>query len=231
KLSSAKERNLQLESAVKVRTAEISRERDTNAILLKEVHHRVKNNLQIIVSLLNLQSRFISDSKLLNVFSEIQNRVRSMSLIHEKMYKTKDLKTVNIEEYITDLSESLIYTYQLGQKVQLDIKVDVNSFNSDTLTPLGLIINEVISNSLKYAFQEDKTGTIIVRLSKGENGRFTLLIGDDGIGIPKDIVLGETESFGTELITALTEQLNGTIKLLGDVKGTVYEVEFEDVAQ
>jgi len=230
KLSSQKERNQQLESAVKIRTTEISRERDTNAILLKEVHHRVKNNLQIIVSLLNLQSRFISDSKLLNVFSEIQNRVRSMSLIHEKMYKTKDLKTVNIEEYITDLSESLLSTYRLGQKVQLDIKVDVNSFNSDTLTPLGLIINEVISNSLKYAFQEDKTGTIIVRLSKGENGRFTLLIGDDGIGIPKDIVLGETESFGTELITALTEQLNGTIKLLGDVKGTVYEVEFEDVA-
>ena len=230
KLSSEKERNQQLESAVKVRTTEISRERDTNAILLKEVHHRVKNNLQIIVSLLNLQSRFISDSKLLNVFSEIQNRVRSMSLIHEKMYKTKDLKTVNIEEYITDLSQSLLSTYRLGQKVHLDIQVEVNRFHSDTLTPLGLIINEVISNALKYAFQEDKTGTIIVRLTKLENGRFILIIGDDGIGIPKDIVMGETESFGTELISALSEQLNGTIKLLDDVKGTVYEVEFEDVA-
>lgn len=229
KLSSEKERNQRLEQAVNSRTSEISKERDTNAILLKEVHHRVKNNLQIIVSLLNLQSRFITDSKLLDVFSEIQNRVRSMSLIHEKMYKTKDLKTVNIEEYITDLSNSLLNTYRLAQKVELDVLVEVNKFNSDTLTPLGLIINEVISNALKYAFKEDKAGKIFVRITKLENGRYSLIIGDDGIGMPNAILIGETESFGTELIEALSEQLNGSIKLLSNRKGTVYEVEFEDV--
>ena len=229
KLSSEIERNQRLEQAVLSRTAEIAKERDTNAILLKEVHHRVKNNLQIIISLLNLQSRFISDSKLIDVFSEIQNRVRSMSLIHEKMYKTKDLKTVDIREYITDLSESLLNTYRLGQKVELDVEVGVNRFKSDTLTPLGLIINEVISNALKYAFQEDKTGRIFVKITKREDGRFRLLIGDNGIGMPEEIAMGNVDSFGTELIAALSEQLNGTIKLLPNQAGTVYQVDFEDV--
>ena len=229
KLSSEKERNQRLEHAVLSRTAEIAKERDTNAILLKEVHHRVKNNLQIIISLLNLQSRFISDSKLMDVFSEIQNRVRSMSLIHEKMYKTKDLKTVDIQEYITDLAESLLSTYRLGQKVDLDVQVEVNRFNSDTLTPLGLIINEVISNAMKYAFQEDKSGRIFVTITNREDGGFRLLIGDNGIGMPEEIAMGNVDSFGTELISALSEQLNGTIKLLPDEAGTVYQLDFEDV--
>lgn len=229
KLSSEIQRNQRLEHAVLSRTAEIAKERDTNAILLKEVHHRVKNNLQIIISLLNLQSRFISDSKLIDVFSEIQNRVRSMSLIHEKMYKTKDLRTVDIQEYITDLSESLLNTYRLGQKVDLDVEVGVNRFNSDTLTPLGLIINEVISNALKYAFQEGKSGRIFVKITRLENGRFRLLIGDNGIGMPEEIAMGNIDSFGTELIGALSEQLNGSIELLPNKKGTVYQVDFEDV--
>ena len=229
KLTSEIERNQRLEQAVLSRTTEIAKERDTNAILLKEVHHRVKNNLQIIISLLNLQSRFISDSKLIDVFSEIQNRVRSMSLIHEKMYKTKDLETVDIKEYITDLSESLLNTYRLGQKVDLDVEVGVNRFNSDTLTPLGLIINEVISNALKYAFQEGKSGRIFVKITKLENGQFRLLIGDNGIGMPKEIAIGNVDSFGTELIGALSEQLNGTIELLPNQEGTVYQIDFEDV--
>lgn len=228
KLASTKARTKMLEIAVENRTKEVVKERDTNVILLKEVHHRVKNNLQIIVSLLNLQSRFISDSKLLDVFGEIQNRVRSMSLIHEKMYKTKDLKTVNIAEYITDLSESLLSTYRLSQQVELDVNVEVNSFKSDTLTPLGLIINEVITNALKYAFQEDRHGRIFVTITKLDEKRFRMLIGDDGIGIPKSSAMGNTDSFGTELISALTEQLEGSIQLLPG-KGTVYEVIFRDV--
>lgn len=229
KMASTRQRNKLLELAVDARTIEIVRERDTNAILLKEVHHRVKNNLQIIVSLLNLQSRFISDSKLLHVFGEIQNRVRSMSLIHEKMYKTKDMKTVNIEEYITDLSQSLIQTYRIGHQIELDVDVEVNSFNSDTLTPLGLIINEVISNALKYAFREDRKGKVFVRIHRQENEYYRMMIGDNGIGIPSEFAMGNSESFGTELISALSEQLDGTIQLLPGEKGTVYEVLFKDV--
>lgn len=225
-----KERRIALEDAVLQRTKEIARERDTNAVLIREVHHRVKNNLQIIVSLLNLQSNFITDSKLTSVFDEIQNRVRSMSLIHQKMYQSKDLSTVNIEEYITDLSSSLFNTYRLQQKVKLDVQVEVNRFKADTLTPLGLIINEVISNALKYAFDSEKEGTIFVRLTKLNTQYFRLIIGDDGVGMDEGLDSeGSSDSFGSELISALTEQLNGSITRLKDKPGTVYQIDFQDV--
>lgn len=229
KLTSATIRNRILEIGVEERTREIAKERDINVLLLKEVHHRVKNNLQIIISLLNLQSRFIKDSKLLDVFGEIQNRVRSMSMIHEKMYKTKNLETVNIEEYITELSENLIQTYQLDHQIELDVHVEVNSFKADTLTPLGLIINEVISNALKYAFREDCKGKIFVRIAKLDEQHYQMLIGDDGIGMPPDNAIGKSHSFGTELITALSEQLEGTIELLPKQSGTVYRILFKDL--
>jgi two-component sensor histidine kinase len=152
-----------------------------------------------------------------------------MSLIHEKMYKTKDLKTVNIAEYITDLSNSLIQTYQIGQQIELDVNVEVNSFKADTLTPLGLIINEIISNALKYAFEEDKEGKIFVSIRRLQDEKYEMIIGDDGIGMPHANLENTGDSFGTELIGALTEQLNGSIRLLERDKGTVYEVIFEDV--
>lgn len=229
RISLEKERRSFLETAVDQRTREIAEERDTNAILLKEVHHRVKNNLQIIASLLNLQSRYIQDPKLLDDFSEIQNRVRSMALIHQKMYQTRDLKTINIEDYIKDLSSNLIDTYQVGNLVDLDVDVEVNEFNSDTLTPLGLLINEIISNSLKYAFEEDVEGKIFVRMKKIGANQYRLLIGDDGIGLKDGFDPNKTDSFGSELISALVEQLNGTIKLLEGKTGTVYQIDFEDV--
>jgi two-component sensor histidine kinase/ligand-binding sensor domain-containing protein len=222
-------RRLALQRAVADRTKEIARERDINEVLLREVHHRVKNNLQIIVSLLNLQSRFIKDNTLLGVFSEIQNRVRSMSLIHQKMYQSKDLSTLNIVGYITDLSNSLISTYSLTGKIKLDIQVNLTRFKSDTLTPLGLIINEVISNSLKYAFRDDQEGTILVRLNRMPSGKLQMLIGDDGVGLPADFDFQSTDSFGTELIAALTEQLNGTIIVRRDMPGTVYQIDFEEI--
>jgi two-component sensor histidine kinase/ligand-binding sensor domain-containing protein len=229
RIRTEKRRRLQLEQAVKLRTQEIAKERDTNAVLLREVHHRVKNNLQIIVSLLSLQSRFITDRKLISLFDEIQNRVRSMSLIHQKMYQSKDLSTVDIAEYIRDLSESLLKTYRVGQKVNLEVNIEVNRFKSDTLTPLGLIINEIISNALKYAFEEDTKGTIFVEITSIDHLRYRMTIGDNGIGIPEDGSLKHEGSFGTELVEALTEQLNGSITRLRERKGTVYQIDFEDL--
>jgi len=222
-------RRHELEQAVKLRTSEIAKERDTNAILLQEIHHRVKNNLQIIVSLLSLQSRFITNPALLSTFGEIQNRIRSMSLIHQKMYKTEDLKSINIEEYIRDLSNNLVSTYRLSNQVDLDVHVEVNSFSSDTLTPLGLIVNEVISNALKYAFEEDRRGSISVSLKKVDDEKYEMIIGDDGVGMDQSIFEKEGESFGTELISALVEQLNGSIELMDTKKGTYYKILFEDV--
>lgn len=229
RIRSEKTRRLELEKAVALRTQEIAKERDTNAVLLKEVHHRVKNNLQIIVSLLSLQSRFITDRNLISIFDQVQNRVRSMSLIHQKMYQSKDLSTVNIAEYIKDLSKNLLETYKLGQQVKLEMNIEVNRFNSDTLTPLGLIINEIISNALKYAFTDGIDGVITVQITERDNGLYRMIIGDDGIGISAEVEGSGLESFGTELIEALTEQLNGTIMRLRDRKGTVYQIDFEDV--
>ena len=221
----------ELENTVQERTKEIARERDTNAILLREIHHRVKNNLQIIISLLSLQSRFVNHKEVITLFDECQNRIRSMSLIHQKMYSNKDLSSVNIEEYITDLVNNLVRTYRLDEVVELDLDIDVNKFDPDTLSPLGLIINEVISNSLKYAFKERKYGKITVHLSRLDEEHYKLVIGDDGVGIPRDLDLANTETFGTELLDALTDQLSGSIRVLESEQGTIYEVVFMDVPE
>lgn len=227
-IQSEKARRRVLEHSVSIRTREIAKERDTNVVLLREVHHRVKNNLQIIVSLLSLQSNYIKDSNMLDVFSEIQNRVRSMSLIHQKMYKTKNLASVNLKEYLDDLAQNLLETYRVGQSVRLSVDISVDKFSADTLTPLGLIINEIFSNSLKYAFPNGEEGTITVSLHQIAVGKYRLIIGDDGVGFPDDSE-EDQDSFGSELIEALTEQLNGTLKVRGDLKGAFYQLDFEDV--
>jgi len=225
---SEKARRKVLEHAVAIRTKEIAKERDTNVVLLREVHHRVKNNLQIIVSLLSLQSYYIKNKPMLNVFSEIQNRVRSMSMIHQKMYKTKNLASVNLKEYLDDLAKNLLETYQVGQNVELSVDISVEYFSADTLTPLGLIINEIFSNSLKYAFPNRQEGVITVSLHPISNRMYRLIIGDNGVGFPEDYEK-EKDSFGSELIEALTEQLNGTLKVRDDLKGAFYQLDFEDV--
>lgn len=223
-------RSRSLEIAVEERTREIAKERDTNAMLLREIHHRVKNNLQVIVSLLNLQSIYIKDSKMTGVLSEIQNRIRSMSLIHQKMYKTKNLASINLHEYIEDLSKNLLETYRIRQNVELEVDVSVDKFNSDTLTPLGLFINEIISNSLKHAFKESQEGKITVKLHSMDGGKYLLEIGDNGSGFSEDF--NDTDdSFGTELIEALSEQLNGEMEVHSDSGGTFYRLIFEDIGE
>lgn len=227
-IEAEKARRRVLEHSVSIRTKEIAKERDTNVVLLREVHHRVKNNLQIIVSLLSLQSNYIKDKGMLDVFSEIQNRVRSMSMIHQKMYKTKNLASVNLKEYLDDLAQNLLETYRVGQSVELSVDITVDKFSADTLTPLGLIINEIFSNSLKYAFPNGQEGTISVSLHQISLGKYRLVIGDNGVGFPDDFE-EDQDSFGSELIEALTEQLNGTLKVRDDLKGAFYQLDFEDV--
>lgn len=227
-IKSEKARRKVLEHAVTIRTKEIAKERDTNVVLLREVHHRVKNNLQIIISLLSLQSNYIKDKGMLNVFSDIQNRVRSMSLIHQKMYETKNLASVNLKNYLDDLATNLLDTYEVGQSVTLSVDITVDKFSADTLTPLGLIINEIFTNSLKYAFPDGREGNISVSLHQLSAGTFRLIIGDNGIGFP-DNFEEDQDSFGSELIEALTEQLNGTLVIRADLPGAFYQLDFEDV--
>jgi two-component sensor histidine kinase len=208
-----------------MRTREIMRQKEEKDLLLKEVHHRVKNNMQVITSLLNIQSFYIKDPESLKLIAESKNRIKSMALIHEKLYESKEFTKISISDYVDSLLGELIAAYGINQEIVLDKKITAGNFSIDTVIPLGLLINEVISNSLKYAFEKREEGNIHIELSQhGDN--YHLIIGDDGIGIPKDSLEKETTTLGLELIKLLTDQLNGEVKLL-DRHGTCYEVIFK----
>ncbi len=218
-----------LEDKVETRTKIIAQERDEKALLLKEIHHRVKNNLQIINSLLRLQSHFVTDEEALWALNESQSRVMSMADIHEKMYKTDNLADVNIEEYFNELGARLISTYDLKDSIESDILISVKNLNLDTLTPLGLIMNEIITNSLKYGFPDHRKGVIKIHLERLKNqNKFRLVIGDNGIGLPEGELFGTEMSMGSQLIIGLSDQLNGELKRLPE-QGTVYELVFEEI--
>ncbi|NMB78597.1 MAG: PAS domain-containing protein, partial [Methanomicrobiales archaeon] len=186
---------------------------DEKSMLLKEIHHRVKNNLQIIASLLNLQSRYIKDEPTLAAIRESQNRVKAMALVHEKLYRAEDISHISLEDYIKFLGTGLFQFYDArarGIQFRLDIhdvNVDINS-----AIPLGLIINELISNSLKYAFPEGRKGEIGITVKK-EGHTLTVVFQDTGIGIPAGLDWKNTPSLGLRLVNTLVDQMNGTIEL------------------
>jgi two-component sensor histidine kinase len=186
---------------------------DEKVILLKEIHHRVKNNLQIIASLLNLQSRYITDESTLAAIRESQNRVKAMALVHEKLYRAEDIAHISLQEYIRFLGTGLFQFYGArirGIQFMLEIH-DVN-VDIDAAIPIGLILNELISNSLKYAFPEGKTGEVFISVKK-EGHTLNVLFRDNGIGIPADLNWKDTQSLGLRLVTTLADQMNGTVEL------------------
>jgi two-component sensor histidine kinase/ligand-binding sensor domain-containing protein len=214
-----------LEQKIQDRTREISKQNEEKAIMLKEIHHRVKNNLQIINSLLNLSSHQITDPETLDIFQECRNRINSMALIHEKMYEVKDLANIDIKDYITQLTESLVKTYQIDKKINLDLDLRVKNFKLDTLVPIGLIINEAVSNSLKYAFVNQSEGKIFIQIFRDNSGVYNFTIGDNGIGLPKDFDWENSPKLGIQLIQILSDQLNATVEINRET-GTVYTIKF-----
>ena len=195
-------------------------------VLLKEVHHRVKNNLQVISSILNLQSSYVKDENTLNILRESQNRIKSMSFIHESLYQTTDFSKINFSEYITSLSKNLVHSYGIyDDLVDLKLSLDNISLNLDTSIPCGLILNELISNSLKYAFKEKKKGVINIQLFE-KNKNVHLIVQDNGVGLPEEINYENTDSLGLQLVITLVEQINGTIKLENN-KGAKYTITFK----
>jgi two-component sensor histidine kinase/ligand-binding sensor domain-containing protein len=215
-----------LEKIIKQRTAEIIKQRDENEILLKEVHHRVKNNLQIINSLINIQSDYVNDPKASELFREIRNRIRTISLVHEKLYKSTDYGNINVKEYINMLVENLIETYSINKEVNLKLDLEVQHFNLNTIIPLGLLLNEIISNSFKYAFSEIENGQIEIELHKSNvSDEYTLIIGDNGKGYDQKLLNSENSTLGLELIKILASQLNGSIERI-EKPGTFYILKF-----
>jgi len=195
-------------------------------VLLKEIHHRVKNNLQIISSLLNLQAGYIEDEKTLEIFKAGENRVASMAMIHEQLYLSEDLAWIDFAEYIENLAANLLNSYNVdSEAIALKINVDKVNLELDAAIPCGLIINELISNSLKYAFPAGKKGEICVELHQENNNQLTLTVSDNGIGFPKDLDFYNTASLGLQIVIALTNQLEGTIELTRE-KGTKFKIIF-----
>jgi two-component sensor histidine kinase len=182
-------------------------------MLLKEIHHRVKNNLMIISNLLELQSYYIKDKADLNVFRDSKTRADSMALIHEKLYQSTDLKRINFREYIHSLAFDIFDTYNIApDRIKLVINVENIILDVNTAIPLGLIINELLTNSLKYAFPDDKKGIITIIFSKTDN-IFTLIIKDNGIGLKHGIDFRNTDSLGLEIVNNLTRQIDGNVEL------------------
>ncbi len=219
----------ELENIIKERTIEIIKQRDENVILLKEVHHRVKNNLQIISSLINIQSEYVVDPKAIELFREICNRIRTISLVHEKLYKSTDYGHINVKEYINMLVENLIDTFSINKNIKLKMDLEVQHFNLNTIIPLGLLLNEVISNAFKYAFKEIENGVIEIELRKSAiTSEYTLVIGDNGKGYDQKLLNSENPTLGLELIKILSMQLNGTIEKL-EKPGTYYKLRFTPI--
>jgi PAS domain S-box-containing protein len=181
-------------------------------VLLKEIHHRVKNNLQIICSLLSLQAAEIEDPKASQTFKESQDRVKAMALIHERLYQSRDLASIDFAGYVRNLTGHLLRSYKVNSSaVRLDLKVDSVPMNLDVAIPCGLVINELVSNALKYAFPEGRSGEIVVRFCE-ENGQgLALTVRDNGVGFPSDSDPEESESLGLKLVRSLTDQLGGSV--------------------
>lgn len=241
-----KQRVHRLQDILKRRQAEASMRKSLieKESLLKEVHHRVKNNLQIISSLLNLQSGSIKDQRVLDIFKESQNRVRLMALIHEKLYQSDDLGKINLKEYVQSLSYNLLRSYEVAQgDIQLVVESDEIALETDTAVSCGLIINELVSNSLKYAFpsslpsvgagglhssaQEpsDKKASIMIEARKTSADQFCIYYRDNGIGLPESIDISNTDTLGLQLVSSLTEQLSGVLKVVSqEGKGTAFSL-------
>ena len=198
--------------------------------LLKEIHHRVKNNMQIVSSLLDYQTQYIKDKNVIDIFTESQNRIASMSLVHEKLYQSKDLAKIEFNEYINDLAANLFQSYVANSgKITLNMNIENIQMDIDFAIPCGLIINELVTNSLKYAFPEDRKGEIRIVLRKTDKEMFELVIGDNGIGLPKDLDFRKTGSLGLHLVTILAEnQLHGEININRNI-GTEFQIKFRGI--
>jgi two-component sensor histidine kinase/HAMP domain-containing protein len=245
---SLREARDELEIRVQSRTAELARANNTlqqeirerqrieeeiteslreKEVLLKEIHHRVKNNLQVVSSLLRLQSAAIDDPQVLDVFNDSQNRIRSMALIHEKLYRSKNLAQVDFAEYARDLVTHLIRTQRSqGRSHMVEFNTTPIHLDIDKAVPCGLIINELVSNSLKHAFPNGKEGIVRLTVQTSDTGHILLGVSDNGIGFPAHLDFQTTASLGLQLVNTLVDQFDGNIEMI-ITEGTEFKITFD----
>jgi two-component sensor histidine kinase/sensor domain CHASE-containing protein len=197
-------------------------------MLLKEIHHRVKNNLQVVSSMLKIQSEYSKDKKTVEMFQESQNRVRSIALIHEMLYQSKNLSKIDFSEYIQPITTNLMRTYGVDP-IRIKVKINVKDvfMDLDRAIPCGLIINELFSNVLKHAFPKGRPGEVLIDLFQQSSQELTLLIKDNGVGLPIGMDFKNTDSLGLQLVNALVDQLGGTIVFEGRM-GTTFRITFHN---
>lgn len=208
---------------------------ETENLRKKEIHHRIKNNLQVISSLLSLQAEQFSDEKVIEAFEESKSRVISMSLIHEELYKTEGAESLDFTSYLRRLATDLLRSYKVGgEDIRLKLGLEKVFLGMDTAIPLGIIVNELISNSLKHAFPEGKSGEIRIELHREKNSekpRIMLIVSDNGKGLPESIDFRNTFSLGFQLVTTLVDQIEGSIKLekgLEEGRGTKFTISLRE---
>ncbi len=226
------ELNATLESRVAERTEALQHEEDklraslrVKETLLKEIHHRVKNNLQIVSTLLDLQSDHTSDPQALEMFRESRGRVKSMALIHERLYRSQDMARVDFAEYVRQLADDLYRTYKLSDDIRLELDIDIPPLPIDLAIPCGLLLNELMSNCFKHAFAGATEGCLRVALRRDGSGANVLIVADTGPGFPAGTDFRNTASFGLQLVNTLVEQLDGEIELTAE-RGTTFTVRF-----
>ncbi len=246
------EANAELESRVKQRTAELLKANEAlqaeiterkraegqiraslreKEVLLKEIHHRVKNNLQVISSLLYLQAKNVGDEQALAVLQDSQSRVRAMVLVHERLYQSPDLARIDFAEYVRNLANYLFRSYGVNTNViQLRLNVGDVLLGVDTAIPCGLIINELVSNSLKHAFPAGREGEIRIKLRSDDEGECILMVGDNGVGFAEGLDFRDAGTLGLELVNTLVAQLEGTVEL-DRSRGTTFKITFAELRQ
>jgi len=207
---------------------QIKRSLQEKEVMLREIHHRVKNNLQVVSSLLTMQARNVGDKETIEILSEARDRIMTMSLIHSQLYEGSDLAEIDMKEFVDRLLGQLLQSYQVGDtRITRVIRVDDYPFPISVAVPVGLIINELLSNALKHAFDGRDEGEIEVRLTASESGRINLTVSDDGVGLPPGFYINATRTLGLRLVKILTEdQLQGNMEITSD-RGTTFEIELE----
>jgi PAS domain S-box-containing protein len=212
----------------KMAEEQIKRSLKEKEVLLREIHHRVKNNMQIISSLLSLQSQYTEDDQLREAFKDSQNRIQSMAIVHEKLYQSEDFASIDFKEYVESLTRSLFQSSRIDiGRITLKVEVGDVPLGSDYVIPCGLIINELISNCLKHAFPGNKKGEITIKLNRCNEKEIELVVADNGVGMPGNIDIENTKSLGLRLVTILAEdQLRGRIRL-DRTGGTEVSIIFE----
>jgi len=197
--------------------------------LLREIHHRVKNNMQVIMSLIHLQAERLENPVLFEMFRETQDRIRSMALIHEWLYDSQDLARIDFSGYIKSLVSHLFRSHEVNpHRIHFEARVGEVDLDINTAIPCGLILNELVSNALKHAFPKNKKGKISVYFFRLEYNKFKLLVRDDGIGLPENLDFRRTETLGMQIVTMLVNQLEGTIELKRG-KGSEFKIIFKEL--